>query len=98
MVGPHDQMICMQPLSKRIPENPKYKHIKATVDTGKPRMNCSSCWQSAFSLDIHEKKGKTKIPEQSVKKSTALDGIGTHNTAFYVLVLYQLSYQGSSAG
>ena len=24
----------MQPLNKRIPENPKYKHIKATIDTG----------------------------------------------------------------
>ena len=31
-----------QPLNRRIPENPKYKHIKATIDTGKPLS--SSCF------------------------------------------------------
>ena len=24
----------LQPLDKKIPENPKYKHIKSTIDTG----------------------------------------------------------------
>ena len=28
-------LIVFQPLSKKIPENPKYKHVRATVDTGK---------------------------------------------------------------
>lgn len=38
-------VLSLQPLSKKIPENPKYKHVRATVDTGE-----------LFGQDINENK------------------------------------------
>ena len=37
----------LQPLSKKIPENPKYKHIKSTIDTG---TSTSCCMTTSFVL------------------------------------------------
>ena len=40
-----DVLFFLQPLNKRIPKNPRYKHVKSVLDTGES----SQCTASMFS-------------------------------------------------